>query len=122
ALADRRVQVGALDELRRDVEQTAVLARAEDRDHVGVPDRGGQARLALEARPEALVARELARDHLQSDGSLERDVSGPVHDPHAAAARETFDPVAGNLRPERKLARRHPRPRSTDSRRYVIPR
>ena len=64
---DHRTQVGALDEAHHDVEQAALVAGVEDRDHVRMVDRGGDPRLAPEALAEALVARVLREDQLERD-------------------------------------------------------
>ena len=60
-------------------------------------ERGSKARLAQEALAERAIVRELGRDQLQRDGPVERELGRPVDDPHAAAADDTVDPVAGEL-------------------------
>ena len=94
---DQRAQVGPLDVAHRDVEQPVLLARVADREHVRVLDRGGGARLALEALAEVLVARELRLDQFQGDRDVERQVLGLVDHTHSALTRHPFDPVAGKL-------------------------
>ncbi len=68
----------ALDEAHGQVELAVVLAGLVDRDHVRVVERGGETRLAQEARPEALVLGELRGDQLQRHRPLQRQVGGPV--------------------------------------------
>ena len=62
-----------------------VLAGLVHRDDVGVLDRGGQPRLALEALAEHRVLRALGRDQLDRHRALERQLGGAVDDAHATA-------------------------------------
>ena len=87
-------QVGAVDEAHGDVELAVDLPRLVDGDHVGVVDRGGEHRLALEALAELAVAREVLGDQLQRDGALERDLGRAIHDAHATLAGHAVDLVA----------------------------
>ena len=56
--------------------------------------RRGQPRLLEESLAEARVFGELRSYQLQRHRPLEREVSGAVHDAHAAAPDERLDPVA----------------------------
>ena len=53
--------------------------------------------LALEALPEAGVARPVGRDQLEGDGPAEGELGRPVDDPHAAAAGDRLDATAGEF-------------------------
>jgi hypothetical protein len=57
-----------------------------------VVERGREPRLALEAFPESLAVGELLADHLQRDGSSQRDLRGAVDHAHASSADLVFDP------------------------------
>ena len=91
------LQVDALDVAHHEVEVPALLARRVHRDHVRVVDRGGDARLALEALAEAGVAGAVGRDQLDRDRPAERELRGAVDDAHAAAAGDRLDAAAGDL-------------------------
>jgi len=72
-------------------------------------DRGGQARLLLEARPKGGVVRDVREDHLDRDPAVEPLLVGPVDDAHAAPTDDPFqayarddDPGAGILRAHRR--------------------
>ena len=93
ACAGRRLDVA-----HRDVERPVVaLARVVDRDDVGVVDRRRGARLADEAIAEVGVLGELRGDELQRDRAIEVELERSIDHPHAAAARDPQDAVAGEL-------------------------
>ena len=75
----------------------ALLAGPVDGDDVGVVDRGGDARLALEALAEAGVAGPLRRDQLDRDGAAERELRRAVDDAHATATGDRLDAATGDL-------------------------
>ena len=104
ALAQHRLQVGALDEAHRDVQLPVDLARVVDRDDVRMLDRGRQPRLAQEALAERHVVGELRGEQLQRDVAVEREVVGAVDDAHAAAADQRLDPIAGELGADARVA------------------
>jgi hypothetical protein len=91
---DERAHVGALDVAHREVEHALRLAGLEDRDDVGMVDRGGELRLGLEAVAEVDVVGQLGRDHLQCDCAAEAELRGAVHDAHPALACDPVDAVA----------------------------
>jgi hypothetical protein len=62
-----------------------------------VVQRGRDARLVEEPRPETIISRELGRQHLQRDDAAEADVAGLVDDAHAAPANDGPYPVAGEF-------------------------
>ncbi len=97
AAGDEGLEVGALDVVHGDEEVPVVLARLKHRDHVRVPDRRGQSRLALEADAEAVVLRELVGDQLERDEAVEVDVDGAKDHAHPAASGHGLDAVAGDL-------------------------
>jgi hypothetical protein len=102
ALVQQPAEVRSLDPAHRDVEAAVVVACVVDGDHVRVVELRGHARLAHEAGPEPLVARELRRDHLERDDPVELAVAGAIDHAHAAAARDRLDGVAGDLRAEER--------------------
>ena len=100
---DQLAQVGALDEAHRHVQRPVLLARVVDRDHVGVVERRGDLRLALEALAELGVLGQLGGDQLERDRAVQREVDGAVDDAHAAAAGHRLDPVAADHRTDLEL-------------------
>ena len=86
ALLDDLLEVGALDELHRDVGLAAVLAQVVDGDDVAVAQPSRRLRLAQEPRLELRRLRQ-ARDHgLERDLAVDHRVVGLVDRTHAAAA------------------------------------
>ena len=97
-LREDRAQIAAVHVAGREVELAAAcLAGRVDGEDPGMIERGREARLAQEALAERAIVRQLGRDQLQRDGPVERELGRPVDDPHAAAADDTVDPVAGQL-------------------------
>ena len=94
------------------------LGGAEHEHAVLVIDRGGEAALALEALPLALVAQALL-EHLQRDVASALDLLGFVDEAHAAAAEHPAHPIAAELgargqgsgSPRSRAGRRHRAPR-----------
>ena len=70
-LVQAMLQVGALDQLHREVEQAVVVAGVVDRDDVRVPQCGGRARFADEALAELVVLRELRGEHLEGGRTVQ---------------------------------------------------
>ncbi|MEY2512728.1 MAG: hypothetical protein QOJ89_86 [bacterium] len=91
-------QVGPLDEAHRDERHAVAVAGVVDGDDVRVIEHRGDARLVLEAPPRLVVAEQRGRDDLQRDGPLQRQLRRAVDGPHAAAAGERVDAVAGEGR------------------------
>ena len=75
-------QIGPVDEPHRDEQQSIVLPRLVDGDHVDVLDRRREPRLELEAFAEHGVLRALGRDQLDRNGTLERQLGRAVDDSH----------------------------------------
>ena len=96
-LPDQRLQVGAVHEGHRDIEQAVLLAGVVDRDDVRVVERGGKPGLAQEAVAEVGLA-DPGREQLQRREAAEPDVLGPVDDARAAAADLLEDAVSPELR------------------------
>ena len=92
--AQERPEVRALDEAHREVEAAVDVAGVVDRNDVRVLERHRELRLAREALVEALVERELGRDQLQRDRSLQAQVVGAVDDAHPAPADQLLDAIA----------------------------
>ena len=76
----------AFEQLHGDEGPPVVLVDVVDRADVGVLERGGGARLALQPLEGLRVARQLLGQELQRDASAELQVLGLVDDAHAAAA------------------------------------
>ena len=93
---DEPPQVGAADELHREVEPVVRLAGLVHRDDVRMVERGLEHRLAAEPGGELRVGREVRREHLQRDRALERELRRLVHDAHPAAPEDALDAVAGD--------------------------
>src|SRR3954453_13757988 len=106
--AQQRVQVGPRHVAHDEVEVAVLLAGAVDRDDVGVVDRGGEARLALEALAQRRVRRAVGRDQLERDGPPEPQVRRSVDHAHAAGAEDLLDAAAGKLGSDGQVG--HPRP------------
>ena len=90
-----RPQVLALDVARGQVQLSCLLAGGKHGQHVGMVERGCEARLLEEALAKALVGGELRGDQLERHRALEREIACPVDDPHAATADLRLDVVAG---------------------------
>ena len=67
-----------------------------DRADVGMIQRGGGARFALEALERPAVARHFGREKFQRDGAAKFRVDGVVDDAHTAAAKLFLDPIVRN--------------------------
>ena len=93
-LFDHLEQVGAVEQLHRDVEP-AVLVRAEvdDLHRVGVREPTRRARLAVEALDHLGIASEVRVQHLDRHVLLEALLSRGVHPPHGAFADPLVDAV-----------------------------
>ena len=95
---EQRPQVPPLDVTHRDEQDTAGLAGLEDRDDVGVVNRGRRPRFPHEALAECLVPGEFGRKDLQRDPPVEANVMRTVDDGHPAAADLLLEPVACDQR------------------------
>ena len=60
-------------------------------------ERGRHPRLREEALAERHVVREMRREQLQRDITVEREIVRAVDDAHPAAADQRLDPIAGEL-------------------------
>ena len=89
-LAQELTQVGALDELHRQVEAAAILAGGDRPHDVRILEAGSELGLAQKTLPEPLVARERVVEELQRD-DLPALVASPVHLGHRAVAQRRFD-------------------------------
>jgi len=91
----------ALDELHHQVELIPFGADVVDRDHVGVLEAGGDARLALEARQDlfAIVAGGHRRDdRLDGDRAVELRIDGAIDGAHRSTAKLADDTVPTDRR------------------------
>ena len=100
-------QVLPVQELHRDVEQpVVVLAVVEDADRVRVVEARGRLRLAVEARREHRVARQLPVHHLDGDDLLERGLPCAVDGPHRAGAELLLEQkLLPNVPPDQRVGR-----------------
>ena len=96
-LLEQLVQVGALDELGRDVEAVLVLSLFVDLDHVRRVEGRQHPCLTEKAGPERRLVRELGRQELQCDRSVEARLASLEHRPHAALADAGDDAVTTEL-------------------------
>ena len=92
----------------REVQAAVDLAGAVDRHDVRMLERRCELGFAQEAVVEALVEREIGRDELQRDGSLQPQVERAVDDAHPAAADLRLDPVAEELVADQNVRHRAP--------------
>jgi hypothetical protein len=90
-------QIRSLDEAHREVEAAVDVASVVDRYDIRVLEGHRNLRLARETVPEAIVERQLGRDELQRNGSLQPQVVGSVDDAHPAPADHLLDPIAEEL-------------------------
>ena len=102
---DELAEVVALDVPHRQVEVPALLAGRVDRDDVRVVEARCELRLDEEPLAEALVRRELGREHLDGHLALQVDVLAQVDGAHRAASEQTLDPEAGEHAPDLDLDR-----------------
>jgi len=91
--ADPLAQRLPLEQLHHDEMLPGVLADVVDHADVGVGERRGRARLALEALDGARVLRHLERQELERHGTAEAGVLGLVDDAHPSAAELLDDSV-----------------------------
>ena len=103
--SDQRAQVGALDEPHHDVQHAVLFAGVEDRDHVRVVDRGRDPRLAPEALAEAFLPGVLGEDELEGHRALQRELLGPVDDPHVSVADHLLDAAPREHGAQREASR-----------------
>ncbi len=89
--SDHRSQIRALDDAHHDEQHAVLFAGIEDGNDVRVVDRGRDPRLAPETLAEAFLPGVLGEDELEGHGALERELLGPVHDPHVARADHLLD-------------------------------
>src|SRR3954466_233604 len=73
--------------------EVLVLADAEDRDDVAVPEIGGRPGLAEETLHRAVVGPGGAGEHVDRDAAAQRLLLGLVHDAHAAPADLADEPA-----------------------------
>ena len=97
ALADQRLQGPPFDQLHAEKGPAGGLPGVIDRADVRVVQGAGGAGLAAEARQPYGVPGTLLGQELQGDGPVEAVLPGLVHHPHAAAAEQAQDLVAGDL-------------------------
>jgi hypothetical protein len=81
-------------EAHRDVERVADRPGFVDRDDGRVLDRRREAGFAFEAGPERRLRRELGRQDLEGDRTLERHVRGAEDHPHPAMPDERVDAIS----------------------------
>jgi hypothetical protein len=85
-LPQRLAQVGPMHVVHRQEQESILLARVMDSDHVGVVDRRGDPHLPLKALAELLVLGERGNQELQGVDAVERDVRHAIDNAHSAVA------------------------------------
>jgi hypothetical protein len=96
-------QVGAVDVAHRQEDHAVGLAEVEDLDDMGMPQSGRDLRLAQEAPPHAVVARQAVGQDLERDAPAVADPLGPVHRTARAFADELDDAIARQDRADGQL-------------------
>ena len=96
-------EVHAIDEAHRQEGGAVDLAGLVERDDVGVVDRGREVRLALEARPEVGVLRQLVGQQLEGHLAAQLALLGEVDDAHAAAAQDPLDAIRPEVGAEARV-------------------
>ena len=104
-LGQHALEIAALHVAHGDVEHPVDLTRLEDRDHVGVIERGGQLRLPEEALPEALVPGQIGGQQLQRHPALQAQILGQIDVAHPTPPEQRLDPVARKLRADTRINR-----------------
>jgi hypothetical protein len=84
---------GSLDTLHDDERPAVVLADVKDLDDVGMGELGGETRLPEEAVVKAGRVSEVLGENLDRDAPLELSIACEVDGGHAAAPKDTLDPV-----------------------------
>ena len=87
-------QVAAGHVVHDEEQQSLVIARVMDPDHVRVVKRRGDAHLALEPLPEPLVIGELGREDLERVDPVQPDIRRAVDNSHSTSADEFVDAIA----------------------------
>ena len=100
---EQRTEVIALHVLHCEVQGAVDLAGGVDRDDIGVLEARGELRLEEKPAAEAIVVRELGREHLQCHLAAQMDVLREVDRAHRAATDEPFDAEACHSRAEGDL-------------------
>src|SRR6185436_5591967 len=85
---DHALEVAARHELHRQEQSAAALADVVDLDDVAVAQPARRLRLAQEALAQVVLARELRRQHLDRDATLQHRIAGLVDGAHRAGAEE----------------------------------
>ncbi len=104
-------QAAAADELHGEVFLSVILTDLVDRYDTGMVQQCDRLGLVLEPAELIVAGENAGPDHLEGDGSVEADLAGLVHDPHAAAAQDFSDLVvaevadSGTARPAGHLRR-----------------
>ena len=104
ARGDQLAQVGSIDPTHDQVQRTLEVAGLVDRNHIGVLDRGGDLRLALEAFPERFVLGELGRNRLDGDRPLQRDLRRSVYDSHPAPPGHRLEAATRDRGPQSEVS------------------
>ncbi|HEY7622891.1 MAG TPA: hypothetical protein VH834_24165 [Solirubrobacteraceae bacterium] len=102
----QRPQIRPLHVAHRDVQPALGLAGLEDRHDPRVVDRRRQPRLGQESLAKALVIGQLRRQELQRHPPPEPQILSAVDGAHTAAPDQRLQPVATQLRPDRRTSAR----------------
>ena len=95
------LQRAALEKLHHDERTSILLADFVDGADVGMVERGGGLRLALESFQSLAVARHFIRQEFQRDEAVQGSVFGFIHYTHSAAAEFFEHPVVRNHPPRK---------------------
>jgi hypothetical protein len=100
---DERPQVVALDVFHREEDHVVLLARRIDRDDVRVLEARRELGLEQEPAPEAVVLRELGREHLDRRPAAQVDILGEVDRAHRPVPEEPLEAEARERRADADL-------------------
>jgi hypothetical protein len=96
-------QIGPLDVAHRDVEMLVRLTRLVDRDDVWMVEARRDLRLVEEPLAKALVLGQVGCEELESYPPAEARIEREIDVRRCATAEQSFDPVAGELRPDAQI-------------------
>ena len=102
-LVDDRPEVGAVEQLHRDVRPVVEAAGRKDLDDVGMTDRRDGAPLAHEALPQLGAIAMLLREDLDRDLAIEARVDAFEDLAHGARAELSLDAISTKDRPRRRV-------------------
>ncbi len=102
-LAQRLLQVSALDQAHRDVQLPVDLAGVWIGTTFGCSSDAATRDSVRNRSRNDTSPGEVRREQLERDVTVEREIACAVHHAHPAAADQRFQPVAGELRPDARI-------------------